>query len=289
MQLARIQTDDGTKHVALVEGDVVKLLDMTQVENCKRLSDILHAPDPFGLTRFLVDQKAEPLAAGDVRFLPPVDYQEVWAAGVTYKRSQQARMEESEHGASHYDQVYDADRPELFFKSTPARLVGNGDYVRIRDDSSWSVPEPEYALMLSPTMKICGYTIGNDMSSRDIEGENPLYLPQAKVYDQSCALGPVVTLAEGTLKYQDVEIQLQIMRDGEEVFSGQTLLNQLHRTLEDLASWLGRQMSFPAGAVLLTGTGIIPPDDFTLEAGDEVAISISNIGTLTNSVVQGKI
>jgi 2-dehydro-3-deoxy-D-arabinonate dehydratase len=224
------------------------------------------------------DMPAKPLA--------PIGTQEVWAAGVTYLRSKVARMEESSDagGGSFYDRVYSADRPELFFKGTPHRVVGPGGRVRIRADSKWNVPEPELALLLSPGGRIIGYTIGNDMSSRDIEGETPLYLPQAKVYDGSCALGPAVLVAEQEPLPKSTEIRLEILRAGERPFGATTALSQMKRDLPELANWLFRDNSFPVGCYLLTGTGIVPPDSFTLQVGDEVRITIEPIGTLSNVV-----
>ena len=286
MKLARVLLPNAEVHVALVEESSVRVLDMTQMDDYGKLSDVLHAADPVGLAKYLIHQNISPVAIEEVRFLSPVDHQDIWAAGVTYKRSQQARMGESEHGASHYDLVYSADRPELFYKANPSQVVSPGEPVRVRADSDWSVPEPELALMLTPEMKICGYTVGNDMSARDIEGENPLYLPQAKVYNQSCALGPVVLLATEPIPMSETTISLNIDRDNESVFQGETSLDQLHRTLEDLAQWLGKELDFPNGAVLFTGTGIIPPDDFTLQHDDVVTIEIAGIGKLTNPVVK---
>jgi 2-dehydro-3-deoxy-D-arabinonate dehydratase len=215
----------------------------------------------------------------------PIGSQEVWAAGVTYHRSRAARMEEAKAagGGDFYDRVYDAERPELFFKATPHRVVGPGAAVAIRDDSRWSVPEPELTLLVTPTGKITGYTIGNDMSSRDIEGENPLYLPQAKVYDRSCALGPGV-LVSGDPLPRSTEIALRIVRSGQAVFEGSTNLEALKRDPAVLVQYLFRQNSFPHGCFLLTGTGIVPPDSFALERGDEIQITIAPIGTLTNIV-----
>jgi len=217
--------------------------------------------------------------------LAPIGAQEVWAAGVTYLRSRVARMEESKTagGGDFYDRVYAAQRPELFFKATPHRVVGPGGAVRIRRDSRWNVPEPELALLLSPHGKIVGYTIGNDMSSRDIEGENPLYLPQAKVYDGSCALGPAVLVSEAPLA-KSTEIRLEILRAGTVAFGGSTTLSQMKRDPQELAEYLYRDNSFPAGCYLLTGTGVVPPDSFTLTAGDEIRITIEPIGTLINYV-----
>ena len=217
--------------------------------------------------------------------LAPIVSQEVWAAGVTYRRSREARMEESKAagGGDFYDRVYDAERPELFFKATPHRVVGPGDAVSIREDSKWSVPEPELTLLITPTGKITGYTVGNDMSARDIEGENPLYLPQAKVYDRSCALGPGILITSDSLPAA-TEIRLEIERGGETAFAGATTLESLKRDPASLVQYLFRQNSFPHGCFLLTGTGIVPPDSFTLHRGDVIHITIGPIGTLTNSV-----
>jgi len=217
--------------------------------------------------------------------LPPIGSQEVWAAGVTYYRSRNARMEESKSagGGDFYDRVYQAPRPELFFKATAHRVVGPGAKVAIRDDASWSVPEPELALFVTPGGKISGYTIGNDMSSRDIEGENPLYLPQAKVYDRSCALGPCLLVADEPLP-PTTEIGIEIRRGGEAAFSGTTTLKEMKRTPEELVEYLYHSSSFPHGCFLLTGTGVVPPDSFTLQFGDEIRITIAPIGTLINSV-----
>jgi 2-dehydro-3-deoxy-D-arabinonate dehydratase len=217
--------------------------------------------------------------------LPPIGSQEVWAAGVTYYRSRDARMEESKSagGGDFYDRVYHAARPELFFKSAPHRVVGPDAKVAIRDDAAWSVPEPELTLFVSPRGKIAGYTIGNDMSSRDIEGENPLYLPQAKVYDRSCALGPCLLIADEPLSAA-IEIALEIRREGTAVFSGTTTLKEMKRKPEELVEYLYRNNSFPHGCFLLTGTGVVPPDSFTLKLGDEIRITIPPIGTLVNVV-----
>jgi len=215
--------------------------------------------------------------------LAPIEGQEIWAAGVTYYRSRTARMAESEEGGSFYDRVYRAERPELFFKGTPHRVAGPGGTVRIRGDSKWNVPEPELALLVSPGAKILGYTIGNDMSSRDIEGENPLYLPQAKVYDGSCALGPAI-LAAPEPPAASTEIRIDIRRGGASAFAGSTTLAELKRRPEELVRYLFRENSFPNGCYLLTGTGIVPPDSFTLQAGDEIEIGIGGIGTLVNRV-----
>jgi 2-dehydro-3-deoxy-D-arabinonate dehydratase len=224
--------------------------------------------------------------AADVKLLAPIDLQEVWASGVTYLRSKVARMEESESqaGGDFYDRVYEAERPELFFKAPAARVVASGDFIRIRRDSIWNVPEPELVLVLSAAGEIVGHTIGNDVSSRSIEGENPLYLPQAKVYDGSCALGPTIALGDG--RQTDWSIKLSISRDGVTVFSGDTSTAQMRRKPEELAAYLFRELTFSAGAFLFTGTGIVPPEDFTLNPNDVVRITIDGIGTLENPVAQ---
>jgi 2-dehydro-3-deoxy-D-arabinonate dehydratase len=217
--------------------------------------------------------------------LPPIGSQEVWAAGVTYYRSRNARMEESKNSGHNdfYDRVYHARRPELFFKATPHRVVGAGAKVAIRNDASWSVPEPELTLLVTPRGKITGYTIGNDMSSRDIEGENSLYLPQAKIYDRSCALGPCLLVSEEALP-PATEIAIEIQRGGHAAFTGSTTLAEMKRKPEELVEYLYHSCSFPQGCFLLTGTGVVPPDAFTLQPGDEVRITIPPIGTLVNIV-----
>jgi 2-dehydro-3-deoxy-D-arabinonate dehydratase len=211
----------------------------------------------------------------------------VWAAGVTYFRSRTARIEESRAatGGGFYDLVYNAERPELFFKAACWRVVGSGDSVRIRRDARWNVPEPELALVISPRGRIVGYTVGNDMSSRDIEGENPLYLPQAKIYDGSCALGPAILVRAEPLP-PSTAIHIEIRRNGTICFAGSTSLAEMKRDPRTLVEYLYRETSFPDGCVLLTGTGVIPPDDFTLEVGDETSITIDGIGTLKNTVAR---
>jgi 2-dehydro-3-deoxy-D-arabinonate dehydratase len=225
---------------------------------------------------------ARPLA--EVRLLSPVERQEVWAAGVTYLRSKKARMDESEFSASAYDRVYDAERPEIFFKSLPEKTVPTGEDVGIRRDAKWNVPEPELALVINSRGGIVGYTIGNDMSSRDIEGENLLYLPQAKMYDRSCAVGPFIVVGVNETDARTWTIGVEIIRLGKTVFAGETSIDQIKRSFKELAGFLCRSQTFPHGAVLLTGTGIVPNDDFTLQPKDTVRITVSGIGTLVNSV-----
>ena len=218
--------------------------------------------------------------------LPPIGtYQELWACGVTYLRSKVGRQEESKSsgGADFYAKVYEAERPEVFFKSTPQRIAGNNDFVRIRKDSTWDVPEPELTLVVTTSGKITGYTIGNDMSSRSIEGENPLYLPQAKTYDACAALGPCIYVTDKALDSNTI-IHLDIKRNQATVFKDSISISQMKRTPEELVSFVYRECSFPHGCLIMTGTGIVPGNDFTLKSGDEIKISIDNIGTLINTV-----
>jgi 2-dehydro-3-deoxy-D-arabinonate dehydratase len=215
----------------------------------------------------------------------PIDRQEVWAAGVTYLRSRDARMEESSQ-RDVYDRVYDADRPELFLKATPNRVSGPSEAIAIRGDSGWDVPEPELAILVNAHGELVGYTIGNDVSSRSIEGENPLYLPQAKVYSRCAALGPAVVTVDELPDVSNLEIQLTIRRDGAQLFQESTATSQLHRSLSDLMEYLLRDNEFPAGVFLMTGTGIVPPSEFTLQDGDEVTVRIEGIGSLVNPVIR---
>ena len=223
-----------------------------------------------------------PPAPDRPHWLPPVDRQDVWAAGVTYERSRAARQEEPQDGGDVYARVYTAARPELFFKAQAAWVAGAHDAVGIRCDATWNVPEPELALVANPAMQIVGYTIGNDMSSRDIEGENPLYLPQAKIYRGSCALGPALVI--GPLLPRETGIRLAVDRAGDTVFAGATALSQIRRSFDELADWLFRENEFPHGAWLMTGTGIVPPTEFTLASGDVIRIGIDGLGELTNPV-----
>ncbi len=228
----------------------------------------------------------EPCSApAPAELLAPIDGQEVWAAGVTYKRSREARIEESEDagGGDFYSRVYDAARPELFFKAPGHRVVGHGSHVRIRRDARWSVPEPELTLVINKRAEIIGYTVGNDMSARDIEGENPLYLPQAKMYDGSCALGPCIYLSREPLP-DGTAIEMRIEREGAVVFQGATAIRNIKRPLSEMVHYLFRETSFPKGCLLMTGTGIVPPNDFTLQGGDTIDITIEPIGRLSNRV-----
>ncbi len=283
MQLAKVRLKSGEQRLAVVGGEYVHCVDVAH-DRVKSLGDILHAPDAAELTKELLADDKERFPLADVQFLAPIDQHEVWAAGVTYKRSQEERKRESEGAAQFYDLVYTAERPELFFKATPYRVVGHGGTIHVRKDSKWSVPEPELALVVSPDLRLVGYTIGDDVSSRDIEGENPLYLPQAKFYDASCALGPCITLASDMPPLDQVSITMIIERDGKPIFEGSTSVSRMKRTPEDLIGWLSHETSFPTGVVLMTGTGIIPPDDFDLTPGDQVHIDVTGIGRLSNVV-----
>ena len=274
--------DDQTSYVGVVRGD--QLISVGQGESA--LSDILHVGDPTSRLRALLATAEGPVAISSVRVLAPIDDQEVWGAGVTYERSKVAREQESDRAATFYDLVYRADRPELFFKATRSRVVGPGQAIRVRRDSAWCVPEPELALVLSPTLELKGITIGNDVSARDIEGENPLYLPQAKVYDACCALGPSITLGAAVPPAASIGIRMEIERDRAVIYGGETSVARMARRFDELIDWLGRDNVFHAGVVLLTGTGIVPPDDFSLKSGDLVRITIDGIGVLANPVVQ---
>ena len=245
--------------------------------------DQLHAKASNAIQHLKPISNAQDLIATQLD--APMSSQELWASGVTYFRSKQGRQEESKNagGADFYARVYEAERPELFFKATRNRTVGSGGLVRIRKDSTWDVPEPELVLLMSSSGKIIGYTIGNDMSSRSIEGENPLYLPQAKSYDGCAALGPCILVAEQPLA-SDTKIELTIHRDEQQVFAGDIEINQIKRGFEELAGFLFRECSFPTGALLMTGTGIVPDSSFTLQSGDKITIHIDAIGTLVNNV-----
>jgi 2-dehydro-3-deoxy-D-arabinonate dehydratase len=264
---------------------------LTLVENNKMygvegsLDALVTRPDLHGFLeeRIRAGKMAGPIHASDL--LAPIGSQEVWAAGVTYLRSRAARMAESKDagGGDFYDRVYSAERPELFFKSLAHKVVGPGGVVGLRRDAMWSVPEPELALLINPQGQIVGYTIGNDMSSRDIEGKNPLYLPQAKVYNRSCALGPGILMTRELLA-AETRISIAIVRAGSAAFSGETTLAQMKRKPQELVDYLYRDQTFPFGCFLLTGTGVVPPDSFTLERGDTVRIGIDGIGELVNPV-----
>ena len=284
VKLCRFRSDNHARSVRIgLVTDDSNVVDLS-AGGLVNLTALLEADDPAAIVRRITATNLPRMAFTAIELLPPVEQQEVWAAGVTYLRSKAARMEESDFSASAYDRVYSAERPEIFFKSLPEKVVATGGRVGIRRDAKWSVPEPELALMLNSRGVVVGHTIGNDMSSRDIEGENLLYLPQAKTYHRSCALGPWMVLGTPEAKAREWVITLQIARDGRTVFAGKTSVGQIKRRFDELAGFLYRSQVFPHGAVLLTGTGIVPPDTFTLNEHDEIRIEISGIGVLQNQV-----
>src|ERR1017187_10393035 len=282
MKICRFKTKTDAIRVGLVADDST-LLDLTPA-GITELSPLLEGENPVAQLNQLARQNLPRVALAEVQLLAPMERQEVWAAGVTYLRSKTARMEESDFSATAYDKVYAAERPEIFFKSLPEKVVGTGEPVGIRRDAKWNVPEPELALVMNSKGKIVGHTIGNDMSSRDIEGENLLYLPQAKTYHRSCALGPWITLGTPEVAAREWKIKIEIRRNGRPVFGGETSVGQIKRGFEELAGFLYRCQVFPHGAILLTGTGIVPPDTFTLQERDGINIEITGIGLLNNAV-----
>jgi len=283
MKICRFKNESNEVRIGLV-ADAATLLDLTSV-GITELQPLLESDDPVAQLEQAATRNLSRVALSGLKLCAPVEQQEVWAAGVTYLRSKKARMAESDFSASAYDRVYEADRPEIFFKSLPEKVVPTGEPVGIRSDAQWNVPEPELALVLNSRGQIVGHTIGNDMSSRDIEGENLLYLPQAKTYHRSCALGPWITLGTPEAVAREWTINLEIWRNGQPAFSAETSVGQIKRSFAELAGYLFRCQVFPHGAVLLTGTGIVPPESFTLAAQDEIVIAISGIGRLQNPVV----
>jgi 2-dehydro-3-deoxy-D-arabinonate dehydratase len=273
---------ESAARIGIVDGGLV--FELTAV-GVGRLDELLERSDVMDLLDSARREALPQWPLDTVRLLTPVESQEVWAAGVTYLRSKQARMEESDFSARAYDHIYEAVRPEIFFKAFPHKVIASGDTVGIRQDARWSVPEPELALFINSAGRVVGFSIGNDMSSRDIEGENLLYLPQAKIYARSCAVGPWVVVGPTEQDARAWGVHLEIRRDGRVVFDGETRVERLKRTFDDLVGHLCRSQTFPSGAVLLTGAGIVPDDSFTLQAGDVVRIVISGIGTLENPVV----
>jgi 2-dehydro-3-deoxy-D-arabinonate dehydratase len=284
MKICRYQLPCQPPCVGLTLDDQT-VLDLT-ARGVERLETVLEQEDPLRYVEGLSDSTMNAHRLANVTLLPPVERQEVWAAGVTYLRSKAARMAESDFSATAYDRVYAAQRPELFFKAQPEKVVATEQPVGVRADSKWSVPEPELALVFNSRGRIAGYTIGNDMSARDIEGENLLYLPQAKIYDRSCALGPFIVLGASETTARTWKVDVKILRDQRPVFAGETEVSRIKRGFAELGQFLFRSQTFPRGAVLLTGTGVVPPDDFTLLAGDVVEIGISGIGLLRNPVVK---
>jgi len=281
MKLGRFQNSAGEIRVGqLVDAFTVADLSAAGITS---ITELLEDGDRIQRVEVLTGVPTVQLS--EVKLLTPVEQQEVWAAGVTYLRSKKARMEESDFSANAYDQVYEAPRPEIFFKSLPDKVVHPGEPVGIRADSKWNVPEPELTLVINSAKEMVGVSIGNDMSSRDIEGENLLYLPQAKVYDRSCAVGPWIVVGASEEEIRQWTIGVEIGRGGQSVFSGETSIDNIKRSFSELLDYLGRSQSFPHGAMLLTGTGVVPDDDFTLAEKDVVSIHISGIGTLENTVI----
>ncbi|MBL0327466.1 MAG: fumarylacetoacetate hydrolase family protein [Cytophagaceae bacterium] len=266
-------------------GPVIASDENTYIVSEYSFDQLINQPDLFNFLKKYINNTQKANLIIEEILLAPIVSQEIWASGVTYLRSKNARMEESKDagGGDFYDRVYEAARPELFFKATAARTVGHNEKIRIRKDSKWNVPEPELTLFVNSTGKIAGYTVGNDVSSRDIEGENPLYLPQAKSYDKSAAIGPGILVLENPIS-KETEIILEIMRENQVVFSQKTQLNHMKRELPELVEYLTKECTFPQGCFLMTGTGIVPPDSFSLISGDVVNISIDSIGTLSNPV-----
>lgn len=283
LRLCRFREGTNDIRVGLLNDDL-QVHDLTPA-GITTLQPLLESEDPAAAVSRLTAEHLPTLPLSNVQICPPVEQQEIWAAGVTYLRSKVARMEESDFSATAYDKVYDAERPELFFKSLAEKVVPSGQAVGIRRDATWNVPEPELALVLNSRGGIAGYTIGNDMSSRDIEGANLLYLPQAKVYDRSCAIGPWIAIGASEAEARQWKIGVEIRRDRKVAFAGETSVGQIKRPFAELAEYLFRSQRFPHGAVLLTGTGVIPPESFTLNEADVVDIHVSGIGTLTNPVV----
>ena len=284
MKIGCYRTNSSSTLRTGVTFDDLEVIDLTSV-GIQSPADALEQPDLVERIQRLAARSFMRVPVSEARMGAPVNDQEVWAAGVTYLRSKAARMEESDFSATAYDRVYDAPRPEIFFKALGWKTVGPGGPVGIRRDARWSVPEPELVLVFNRRGDHVGYTIGNDMSSRDIEGENLLYLPQAKTYNASCAIGPWIRVGVDEAEARSWGIRLQIHREGSQVFAGATQVSQIKRSFSELRGWLHRCQEFPFGSMLLTGTGIVPPNEFTLQAGDRVVIEIDGIGRLENPVV----
>jgi 2-dehydro-3-deoxy-D-arabinonate dehydratase len=282
--ICRFETGDGAAHIGWWDDGTFRDLTASGDPRVATLSALLDAGLPLGELATQVAAGAPVVAFERAKVSAPIDRQEVWAAGVTYQRSREAREQESESSADMYAKVYAAERPELFFKADARRVVGPEGLIQARPDAHWTVPEPELTLVLASDLRIVGYTIGNDVSSRDIEGENPLYLPQAKVYMGACALGPWIVPSELVSDPYDLRITCSIAREGMATWRDETSTALLHRHLDDLVAYLGRSNSFPDGAFLLTGTCLVPPDHYTLRSGDVVEIGITGLGSLLNIV-----
>jgi 2-dehydro-3-deoxy-D-arabinonate dehydratase len=296
MQICRFYEPDMGPRLGLIVGDKAADLTLLDPIGCADMSSWLALDDPVGHikklsesiepSRLRIEWRELDRRPSDIgrHLLAPIDFQEVWGCGITYSQSREAHMHGTGLGAQFYDQVYDSDRPMLFFKATPHRVVGPNVPIRVRSDSFWTVPEPELTLLLTSELRIVGYTCGNDVSSRDIEGENPLYRPQAKTYLGCCALGPVVTLLDEPGEFEDLEMGLVVVRDGATEIQGDATTKRMSRALDGIVEYLARDNSYPDGLFLMTGSGVIVPQDFSLEPDDIVEIRIENIGTLRNSV-----
>jgi 2-dehydro-3-deoxy-D-arabinonate dehydratase len=297
MQLCRFHVPGQGAHLGVVVEGIVYDLTAGGGAHCGSLAALLQASverpirelidevELDGLPSWRLEELDRPPTEGTPHLLAPADQQEVWAAGVTYAWSREARVREA-LSKDIYIRVYEAERPELFFKCMAGKAVGPNQWIGLRGDSHWNVPEPEVTLVINPAMQIVGYTIGNDVSSRDIEGENPLYLPQAKMFRHGCSLGPVISLVNSDLDGRDIRIHLTVARNGASAYEGETATGQMQRRFSELVEYLGRYNDFPNGVLLLTGTGIVPDDSFTLKDGDEVAIELEGTGVLRNPVKQ---
>jgi 2-dehydro-3-deoxy-D-arabinonate dehydratase len=286
LALWRLADETGRERLIVVDGEAA--WDLSTHLGDPPLASLLRLPLDKGRERIRLDRSEPvPWPPQTWRPLKPIDQQEVWAAGVTYERSRDARIEESNESGDVYALVYASERPELFFKATPDRTVGDGEAILVRSDSTWNVPEPELAIVLNRYLEVVGYCVGNDVSSRTIEGENPLYLPQAKVYRGSCSLGPCIVVDEALDVRSGIEIALTVHREDAVAFSGITNTRLLRTGIDTLVEFLGRDNSFPDGVVLLTGTGVVPTADFSLQPGDVVDIVIEGVGKLSNPVREG--
>lgn len=274
--------DDRVHDISDTISSLAKWLQQSATDTDKAIADLKNAAQN-ATTQYPAAIFNNAPSHDQAHWLSPLDSQNVWASGVTYERSREARQEESVDGGDIYARVYSAERPEIFFKAQADQTVGMFDHVGIRSDATWSVPEPELGLLINPALQVVGYTIGNDMSSRDIEGENPLYLPQAKMYTASCAIGPAIVIQPLT-EWVPTTIEITIQRDGNTMFFGNIHTDRIHRKMNELVDYLGRCMQFPNGVLLLTGTGVVPPNEFTLHADDVISITIDGVGTLTNAV-----
>jgi 2-dehydro-3-deoxy-D-arabinonate dehydratase len=298
MRICRFWEPKLGPRLGLVEGEEVIDLTTLDPRGCEDLSSWLNQDDPVAYLQDIAELARRSRARIHIReldhrpnssirhMLLPLDTQEIWAAGVTYERKKHSIMEESRIGGSFYDDVFDAVRPQLIFKATPSRASGPNDDICIRQDSQWTVPECELALIISPAMEVVGYTCGNDVSARDIEGENPLYIQQAKTYVGCCALGPVIAIAESSEVLSDIDIDMVVIRDGMALFRDDTNTSEMRRPLDSIVDALGMGNDFSEGVCLLTGSGVVPPTEFSLEVGDVVEITVRNVGTLRNTVVQ---